>query len=474
MRFNLPTKITLFIGLLLTLQFGIVYLLLNQNLEELLHLTDLDQVQMDQTLQVFRQKSQIILVAMFAGLTIIVLLLARQLMQPIKEITFMVQRMAQGDLSRKIMMPTGDEIEDLSKAINQILEQIRSRMAEVMSNKSRFEAVLLSMFEGVMVVDHSGQILLINQTLKDLLHVKGEAIGHKPLEVIRNVEIQEIIDKVLKKKSGVESQELMVLVPEEKILFIHATPVQRDQRNEGAVLVFHDITDLRRLEKIRQDFVANVSHELRTPVATLKGYTETLLDGAIDDKANAKDFLKIMHADADRLAKLVNDLLDLARIESGKIKMSFEPHHLEDILDRVLLILQPQAKEKAVKLLKQLPKDLPQVNVDETSIAQALLNLIENAIKYNREGGSVTIAAAEKGSWIEVQIIDTGLGINAQDIPRIFERFYRVDRARSRELGGTGLGLSIVKHIAHAHGTEVHVESQLGVGSVFSLSLPKA
>jgi two-component system phosphate regulon sensor histidine kinase PhoR len=394
--------------------------------------------------------------------------------QPIKKMSLLTQKIAKGDFSKRILNLTKDELGDLAKAFNYMSEQIKLKINEVNLNKSRFEAILLSMFEGVMVVDIKGTILLMNRALKDLLQVKDEFVDKKPLEILRNIEIQEMVDNTLKLKQGVESREISVLFPEEKILLVHAAPVVRENETEGAVLVFHDITDLRRLEKVRQDFVANVSHELRTPVASIKGYAETLLDGALEDKNNAKDFLKIIYTDIDRLARLIDDLLNLSRIESGKFKMNLQLCAISPIIKRIVSGLNKQARDKSITIKTSIPKKPGSLLIDETRIAQVLFNLIDNAIKYTRDGGDISLSVDEKNGFIQVNIADTGCGIAQEHISRLFERFYRVDKARSRELGGTGLGLAIVKYIIQAHQGEVFVQSTLGQGSVFSFTLPKA
>lgn len=393
---------------------------------------------------------------------------------PLKEISWAARNIASGDFTKNISLSSNDEIGDLTKAFNYMTEQIRLRIEEVTTSKSRLEAVLLSMFEGVMVVDSKGTILLMNQSLKDFLLIKEEPMGRKPIEVLRNVEIQEIIDSTLKLKKGVVSKEVSLLLPEEKTLLIHAAPVIREERIDGAVLVVHDITELRRLERIRQDFVANVSHELRTPVSSIKGYAETLLEGALKDKENAKDFLQIIYSDSERLAKLIDDILDLSKIESGKLKMDLKSQEIKPLIQRVVSQLKKQAEDKSITINTDILQDIPKVIIDETMIAQVLLNLLDNAIKYTAEGGSVKISAKEKDKFVEIDISDTGVGIPEKYLPRLFERFYRVDKARSRELGGTGLGLSIVKHIIQAHNGDVSVESILGKGSIFSFTLPKA
>ena len=394
--------------------------------------------------------------------------------QPIKKMSLLAQNVAKGDFSKRVLKSTNDELGDLANAFNYMTEQIKLKINEINLSKSRFEAIILSMFEGVMVVDIKGRILLMNRTLRDLLQIKEGFVNKKPLEALRNIEIQEIVDNVLKLKQGVESCEISVLFPEEKKLLVHAAPVVREDETEGAVLVFHDITDLRRLEKVRQDFVANVSHELRTPIASIQGYAETLLNGALEDKKNAKDFLKIIYSESDRLAKLVEDLLYLSRIESGKFRINVQSCIISPIIKHIVSGLNKQAVNKSITIKTNISKKISPVLADEARIAQVLLNLIDNAIKYTHDGGNIVISVDEKDDCIQVDIVDTGIGIAKEHISRLFERFYRVDKARSRELEGTGLGLAIVKHIIQAHQGKVFVQSALGQGSVFSFTLPKA
>jgi len=394
--------------------------------------------------------------------------------RPLKEISWASQDIAHGNYSKKISLSSNDEIGDLVSAFNYMSEQVKARIEEVNESKSRLEAVFLSMFEGVMVVDVSGSILLINKALKTLLRIEENPLERKPIEVIRNLQIQEIVDNTLHSNNGLISQEISTLLPEEKVLLVHATPIKKEGKTEGAVLVFHDVTNLRKLEKVRQDFVANVSHELRTPISSIKGYAETLLEGALKDKENAKDFLKIILSDSNRLATLIDDLLNLSKVESGKLAMETKPYKLLPLAEKVVASLKGQIDNKSIVIKMNIPKDIPDILADETRIKQVLLNLIDNAIKYNHPNGEISITACEINNFIKVDITDTGIGISDKDLPRLFERFYRVDKARSRELGGTGLGLSIVKHIISAHHGEVSVESILGQGSTFSFTIPKA
>ena len=393
--------------------------------------------------------------------------------RPIEEISNTAKAIAGGDFSKRILVSRNDEIGDLAQSFNHMSKQIKMRIDEVSSNKSRLEAILLNMFEGVMVVDISKNILLINQTLKDFLGIKNDPLNKKPIEVIRNVDICEVINRTLKIKKGVESKEISIFIPEEKVLLVNATPVVHNDKVEGAVLVFHDISELRRLGKIRQDFIANVSHELRTPVTSIKGCTETLINGALEDKDNAEDFLKIIHSDADQLARLINDLLDLSKIESGELKIQTKSIEIRPVIDRVISGFKIQVKEKLITVNINIPENIPKILADETRIIQVLLNLVDNSVKYSPKNGQINISAEEKDGFVQINVSDNGPGIPGEDISRVFERFYRIDKARSRELGGTGLGLSIVKHIVQIHNGEVSVKSELGKGSTFSFTIPK-
>ncbi len=428
-----------------------------------------------QLISLYLNRLLLVSLAVAFGLAIVIAFFSSLIIsKPIKEIAWVAKSITTGDYTKRILISSNDELGDLARAFNNMAEQIKIRIEEVTAGKARLEAVLLSMFEGVMVLDAGGKIRLMNERLKEYLKVEDEPVGRKPLEVIRNIEIQEIVDKSLKIKKGLESREIFVLVPDEKILSIHATPIINKGNTEGSVLVFYDITELRRLEKIRQDFVANVSHELRTPISSIKGYAETLLDGALDDKENARDFIEVIHSDSERLASLINDILDLSKIESGQLKLILSPISIIPVIKKVIKLLDKQSKTKGIKVDLVIPKILPKVIADKERIARVILNLLDNAIKYNTLNGNIIISFRENKRSIKLSIADTGLGIAEKDIGRVFERFYRVDKAGSCELGGTGLGLSIVKHIVEVHNGEVFVQSILGQGSTFSFTIPKA
>ena len=394
--------------------------------------------------------------------------------RPLIEMASIARKLAKGDFSKKTLVRSSDEIGDLARAMNYMADEIGSKVNSLSSEKAKLGAVVSGMFEGVILTNEKGEIVLANPSIYKLFMVDSSPEGKVPIEMVRSAIIQDIVDRVLKEKQRLTTKELIINVPEEKVIQVNGVPVMEKGKLEGAILVFHDITELRRLERVRQDFVANVSHELRTPISSIKGYAETLLEGAINDKANAKDFVEIIYRDSERLAKLIDDILDLSRIESDKMKMALLPTDFAGTLERSIAIMAKQAKAKLIAVKMDLPESLPKILADEARISQVLINLLDNAIKYTKEGGSVTVSARPKDKYIQIDVSDTGIGIPEEDISRIFERFYRVDKARSRELGGTGLGLSIVKHIVQAHDGEVWVKSLVGHGSTFSFIIPKA
>lgn len=403
------------------------------------------------------------------GLTFLVSMFVSR---PLTEMSAIAKSMAQGDFSKKAAIHARDEIGELAYSLNVMSEEIKEKIGKVDSERAKLDLVLSSMFEGVIVTDDKEKIILMNPSLRKIFLVDINPEGKKPLEVIRNTAVQDIVDKIVQAKQGLATEEITVNIPEERILKVNGVSIIRNDKFEGAILVFHDITELRRLEQIRQDFVANVSHELRTPIASIKGYAETLLEGALEDKDNAKEFINIIYQDSNRLANLINDLLDLSKIESGKMKMNLIPLDPVSVIRRAVSIIENQAKAKSISLKLDIPSGLPKVKADETRISQVMINLLDNAVKYTPENGSVTVVARAVNNTLQIDVADTGMGISEKDIPRIFERFYRVDKARSRELGGTGLGLSIVKHIVSAHGGQVWVKSELGFGSTFSFTIP--
>lgn len=355
--------------------------------------------------------------------------------------------------------------------LNSTLGLLQERINNLENENFRIHAILNSMVEGVIAVDKDTRVLSLNPTAENIFNIApNNALGRIFLEVFPNNDIAEVITQVLKKGEFI-SKELSLIWPVQKVFQVNASPFFESKEINGCLLVIHDITEMRRLETMRRDFVANVSHELKTPLTSIKGFVETLLEGALDDKENSINFLKIINNHADRLNILINDLLDLSHIESKEITLNKENFVLTNLVNEIMLGFRSQAKKKIVELKSELSAGL-EIFADKSKIEQVLTNLINNAIKYNKDKGFVRVYSEQLTDKLKIVVEDSGSGIPVRDIPRIFERFYRVDKARSRELGGTGLGLSIVKHIVELHEGVVGVESTEGLGSKFWFSLP--
>ncbi|MBI4371131.1 MAG: PAS domain-containing protein [Elusimicrobia bacterium] len=335
-------------------------------------------------------------------------------------------------------------------------------------------AVLDQMAEAVVAVDAEGRVLVANPALFRLLGVDPDsARGRRYPEILRHAGAVELLGAVLAGGRPL-AREVRLFAPEELIFDAHAAPLAEKGRPAGAVLVLHDITRMRRLEQMRRDFVANVSHELRTPLASIKGFTETLLAGAVKDRENRVGFLRTIEEQADRLTQLVDDLLDLSAIESGHRPPRLAPTDLEAALEEAAAAFARAAAERGVRLERRPSEGLPPALADRDQLRQVLANLLDNAIKYTEPGGRVELSAERWESGLRVSVQDTGVGIPEAGLPRVFERFYRADKARSREAGGTGLGLAIVKHLVEAQGGAVSVESRRPGGSTFRFTLPAA
>ncbi|MCX8116409.1 MAG: cell wall metabolism sensor histidine kinase WalK [Desulfobacterota bacterium] len=351
-------------------------------------------------------------------------------------------------------------------------------LQEIFREKEYLQIILKGMTEGVLVVDGEGRIQMVNEALQRFFPLPPEVVDKTPLEVIRNVELAEAFRQALTEGKTTSFELALPSFPEKwfevTVVPIPSTPSpsKTGRKRGGAIGVFHDISRLKKLERIRQDFVANVSHELRTPLTTIKGYAETLLEGALKEEV-AYSFVEVIKKHTDRLTQIVEDLLTLSKIESKEFHLAPEPLSLSEALEEAWESIEVSARKKKISLVK--PEGLGEVVVqaDRKYLTQILINLLDNAIKYNREGGEVRIEVARRGGKeFQISIHDNGIGIPKEDLPRIFERFYRVDKGRSKELGGTGLGLSIVKHLVQAHGGTVWAESQLEKGSTFHFTLP--
>ena len=399
-------------------------------------------------------------------------LLTRGIIQPLNKIINVSRKFSQGDFKHRILHHSNDEIGELASTLNKMAQEIEDKIRELELRNQHLHTVFQNMVEGIIVLDKDGRVVSVNSAIEKLFNIsKEEAKGRFFLEAIRNDDISGIINDVLKKREFI-SKELYLVYPVHKTLSINASAIFEKEAVNGCLLVIHDVTDIRNLEKMRADFVANVSHELKTPLTSIKGFVETLLEGAIDDKENNRQFLKIIHEHANRLDSLVNDLLDLSYLESKEIRLEKEEINIRSLAEQILSGCKSQLKKKDVEAHNNLAGDFL-IKADKSKIEQVLTNLIDNAVKFNQEHGSLDIYGEQTQNGIKITVEDSGMGIPPKDIPRIFERFYRVDKARSRKLGGTGLGLSIVKHIVELHGGTVGVESTEGLGSKFYFYLPR-
>lgn len=372
-----------------------------------------------------------------------------------------------------------DELEILLKGFEGMRTELQRRIDEISREKDYLHHLLDGLTEGILIVDARGRIRKTNHAFREFFSLSQRVENRPLLEVIRKVELETTLQEVLKTGRS-ETLEISFPTPVKKIFEVNMVRIHSQSEEDleeykssfSVLAVFHEITRLKELEKTRQDFVANVSHELRTPLTTIKGYTETLLEGALKEEV-AHQFLQVIKRHSDRLEKIVEDLLMLSKMESQEFQWNKETLLISDLIEKVLEWLKDSFEKKNMTV--SFTPTLPglQVYGDRKYLEQVLFNLLDNAIKYGREEGMITIAVIQKDQEeVEISIKDDGIGIPSEDLPRIFERFYRVDKGRSRELGGTGLGLSIVKHIIHAHGGRVWAESILGKGSTFFFTLP--
>ena len=422
-------------------------------------------------------KTELTLVTAFITCVLFILILnifvSRKISKPIEEITQVAKAISGGDFDVKVYSTGKGELEALGDSVNVMAREIKWRIHEITQEKQTLATILRDMSDGVMVVDARGRIVLVNSVLKVLLGKQFSVVGKTPVEIIRSAQLQDCFAGVLK-EGGTFKMELTVPTSgPDKILDVTATALKPEDRTEGAIAVFHDISELKRIDMVRKDFVANVSHELRTPLTSVKGYAETLSEGKIEDFSKITSFAGIILKHANRLSALVDDLLSLTHLESDTEAPAKKEMDLKEVLESVVLIVKPSAEGKDLTIdMEAVPRDL-KVFADRDRISQALINLLDNAVKYTPKGGLISVSATEVEEEIHITVADTGIGIPKEDLDRIFERFYRVDKNRSRKMGGTGLGLSIVKHIVKGHGGSIWVQSISEEGSAFTFSLPK-
>ena len=397
-----------------------------------------------------------------------------RLTSPIQEMEQFTKRLREGEDPGTLMIDSSDEMGRLARNINYMVMELQERVRSANEEKGKLEAAFASMTDGVLVLDSQDKIEASNEAFKDIFGVKyRDIIGKTPVEAFRNIELQNALDRF--KETGMPVSQEVVLEDGEQIILdinvssIHGLP----NGEEKTMVVFHDFTRLKKLEKMRVDFVANITHEIKTPLTAILGFIETLQEGAIEEKETARKFLETIYRHAGRLNRLVEDLLTISDIELGEMKFFFESVSLSGVVENVLPVIESKAVEKGLVIDKNIPEELSPVRADRDRLAQILLNVLDNAVKFTPESGKVSITAFDdKKGYVIVSISDTGVGIPEDEIPRLGERFYRVDKTRSRELGGTGLGLSIVKHLMIAHKGRIEIESRLGRGTTVFLSFP--
>jgi two-component system, OmpR family, phosphate regulon sensor histidine kinase PhoR len=389
----------------------------------------------------------------------------------VSELTEAVRRMSTGDLSVTTRLAGDDELADLGHELDRLAASLDATLGGLRAERDLQGRILEAMQEGVVVVDREGHIALVNPALRSMLLLGADAVGKLLIETVRHAQLEELLAAA--REEPLEASKLEIELPglKPRRLLVHAAPLSGD--DQGLLFVFVDVTDLRRLESLRRDFVANASHELRTPIAAVRSATETLRSGALDDPRVAARFVDIIERNAQRLQTLLEDMLELSKLESKEFKLKRERVDLGSVVPIVLALFRERAEKKSVRLTADLAQGPGAVEGDPRALEHVLSNLVDNAVKYCPAGTRVLVTASAQGDRVHLVVSDTGPGIPAEHISRVFERFYRVDAGRSRELGGTGLGLSIVKHMVEAMRGKVWVESEVGRGSTFTVSLPR-
>ncbi|HET8966214.1 MAG TPA: ATP-binding protein, partial [Candidatus Acidoferrum sp.] len=401
----------------------------------------------------------------------VIVLVSRNFSERIERLTAFSQRVAEGDFRAQSSDGTGDALDRLSHSLNQTAARLDRTIHTLTEERNLSSAILGSMVEGVLVVNGAERVVFANQSFAEILGLKvPPQPGSGLVEVVRQTELIEAARKVLAGEARVESE--IVTGTLRQHFFAATVASVRAAETNGAVIVLHDITALRKLERVRRDFVANVSHEFRTPLTAIQGFAETLLAGAMNDPQNRERFLGIIVEHSRRLARLTEDLLMLSKMDADRLELETRRIPVGPFVESCIETSAPRAKEKDLKLFVNLAERVPDIAGDRRRLTEVLQNLLDNAIQYTPAGGEIMVSASPKNGEVVFTVSDTGIGIPQADQPRIFERFYRVDVARSREVGGTGLGLSIAKHLVETHGGRIWVDSEVGRGSEFHFSVP--
>jgi two-component system phosphate regulon sensor histidine kinase PhoR len=419
------------------------------------------------------------LLLLFLAAALVSYRISKGLTKPLEHITQVANRISRLDYDARVQLSRRDEIGQLGLAINRMAGSLQEQMKVIRDNEDLLQSVLTNMVGGILMVEADGRVALMNREAERFLHVNQEKfLGKSYLELKRNHDFQQFMVEGMDTKEYLK-EERNVYDPEQRTLLLERVPMFEDDGNyRGMLFLLQDVTEIRRLEMMRSQFVANVSHELKTPIAAVKGFAETLLGGGVEDKETERSFLQIIYDEGDRLNRLIGDILELSKIESKLIPLDYSPIHLKDLINSIYEVLLPTAARKSIVMSNNVPEHLF-LEGDEDRLRQIFMNLLSNAISYTLEGGRVKVEAEIADSdedheeeRVRISVSDTGIGIPKKDLPRIFERFYRVDKARSRSSGGTGLGLSIVKHLVDLHHGTITVESRVGEGTSFIIELP--
>jgi len=403
-----------------------------------------------------------------AGALLLSYFFSRALLRPVWAFRGTLARLSAGELGARVRWSSNDELGELARSLDRMAEDLERSQAEIVAERDRLAMVLRVMVEGVLVVDAEERIVLANPRLRELLGIRGEIEGLRPMAALRNAEVDDAMRAALAADQPIQ-REIALAVPEPRVLAVHAASFNLGDARR-AVAVFHDMTEVRRLENVRRDFVANASHEIKTPLTAIRGFAEMVLASDLSAQ-DSRSYLEIILRHSERLSRLVEDLLELSRLESGKVTLEPEELDVAELAAKLCRELEPRLRERGMSVRIH-AEGAPRALADARAVYQILQNLLDNALKYSDPDRNIDVRIRAQGVFVRVDVVDQGFGISEVDRARIFERFYRVDRARSREQGGTGLGLSIVKHLVHASGGELSLESTPGVGSTFSFTLP--
>ncbi|MCG2742101.1 MAG: ATP-binding protein [Syntrophaceae bacterium] len=415
-----------------------------------------------------------ILLGTMIAFLLIALLFSLRMLSPIGRLAAFTGKVRTGDISGALWIESRDEIGLLSENINEMVTALQEKIRTAGEEKRKLESLFSGMSEGVMVLDAENRIESVNRGMAEMTgRPRGEVIGKTLLEAFRNIELHDALERFRERKETVY-EEIGLGDDRPVIMDVTISAVQGETGGERkTMLVFHDVTRLKKLERTRTDFVTNVTHEIRTPLTAIIGFAETLQQGAFENPETARKFLRTIRENAERLNRLVDDLLTLSGLELGETKLHLEGVRIEEAVDQVLAVVEARAGEKGLTIRKEIAGELPLIRADRDRLAQILINILDNAIKFTPVGGTIAITTSPgEEECLTVRIADTGVGIPKGEIPRLGERFYRADKTRSREPGGTGLGLSIVKHLMMAHGGRVIIDSTLGHGTTVSLYFP--